>query len=202
MQQILRKETLHLLPRPLPSQVCGIDEAGRGPWAGPVVAAAVVFTGKIPKYLRDSKKLSLQSRELLFDEIMSCAHVGVGIQDAAVIDNIGIKKSTNNAMLAALAALSSTPTLLLVDGRDAFSFPHAFFSIIKGDDLLPHISAASIIAKVTRDRLMTQYHEQFPDYGFDKHKGYGTKLHQSALHKYGICAIHRTTYKPIASLLK
>lgn len=201
MQHILRKETLHMLPKPLPSLVCGIDEAGRGPWAGPVVAAAVIFKGKIPKDLRDSKKLSQQSRELLFDKIMECSYVGVGVQDASTIDTIGIKKSTNNAMLLALKELSATPSLLLVDGRDTFTFPYEFFSIIKGDDLLPHVSAASIIAKVTRDRLMLSYHEQFPQYGFDKHKGYGTKYHQEALRLHGVSSIHRISYKPISYLL-
>lgn len=201
MQQILRKETLHLLPSPLPELVCGVDEAGRGPWAGPVVAAAVVFKGKVPKYLRDSKQLSETKRELLFEEIMQCSYVGVGIQEAYIIDTIGIKQATHTAMSLAVDALGITPSLLLVDGKDNFVFSHEIFSIIKGDDLIAHISAASIVAKVTRDRIMKSHHEQYPQYGFDRHKGYGTKSHQSALNEYGVCPIHRTSYKPIGYIL-
>ncbi len=201
MHRILRQDTLHLLPDPLPALMCGIDEAGRGPWAGPVVAAAVIFKKDIPSDIQDSKQLSESKRELLFDIIMENAYVGIGLQTAEEIDTYGIKKSTNTAMQQALQQLEVTPALLAVDGRDKFTFPHEFFSIIKGDDLLPHISAASIIAKVTRDRLMYKYHEQFPDYGFDKHKGYGTKQHQEALHKHGVCSLHRASYRPIAHLL-
>lgn len=200
MSRVLRKNTLHLLPSPLPVFTCGIDEAGRGPWAGPVVAAAVIFTGNIPKQLRDSKQLSQSKRELLFDEIMQNAHVGVGIQSSSQVDILGIKQVTNTAMTESIVALEVHPSLLLVDGKDAFSFSYDFFSIIKGDDLLPHISAASIIAKVTRDRIMQEYHLEFPEYGFDRHKGYGTPQHQAALSKFGPCILHRFSYRPIALL--
>lgn len=176
--------------------ICGIDEAGRGPLAGPVVAGAVI----LPKdskilYLNDSKKLSQKKREALYDEIMEKAvSVGVGIIGPERIDQINILNATYEAMRLAVSDLEVKPDILL---NDAVTIPEAGMKqvpIIKGDAKSISIAAASIIAKVTRDRLMTEYDLSMPGYDFAKHKGYGTKAHIESLMRLGPCPIHRRTF--------
>ena len=176
--------------------ICGIDEAGRGPLSGPVVAGAVI----LPKgckilYVNDSKKLSEKRREELFDVIMKEAiSVGVGIISPGRIDEINILQATYEAMREAIQKLTITPDILL---NDAVTIPRIDIvqvPIIKGDAKSLTIGAASIIAKVTRDRMMIEYAELFPEYGFEKHKGYGTAAHIQALKEYGPCPIHRRSF--------
>lgn len=178
------------------SYICGIDEAGRGPLAGPVVAAAVI----LPKdcqilFLNDSKKVSEKKRELLFDEIKEKAvSYGIGIASPERIDEINILQATYEAMRQAVSQLSVEPEILLNDavtipGLDMMQVP-----IVKGDAKSISIAAASILAKVTRDRMMVQYDELFPEYGFARHKGYGTAVHIQALKEHGPCPIHRRTF--------
>ena len=182
--------------------ICGIDEAGRGPWAGPVCAAAVVLDQRnIPAGLNDSKKLTEAKRELLFPEIMCAADVGVGLVSAAEIDEINILQATYLAMSRAVAALKSKPTLALIDGNRAPKLFCATQTIIGGDAKSLSIAAASIIAKVTRDRLMCELDKTYPAYGFVRHKGYGTAAHAAALAKYGPCTEHRKSFAPIRVLL-
>ena len=176
--------------------ICGIDEAGRGPLAGPVVAAAAV----LPKdcqifYLNDSKKLSEKKRDLLFDEIKEKAVAyGIGIVSPQVIDEINILQATYEAMRQAISQLNVIPEILLNDavtipGVDIMQVP-----IVKGDAKSVSIAAASILAKVTRDRMMMENDQIYPEYGFAKHKGYGTAAHIAALKEYGACPIHRRTF--------
>ena len=176
--------------------ICGIDEAGRGPLAGPVVAAAAV----LPKdcqifYLNDSKKLSEKKRDLLFDEIKEKAVAyGIGLVSPQVIDEINILQATYEAMRQAISQLNVIPEILLNDavtipGVDIMQVP-----IVKGDAKSVSIAAASILAKVTRDRMMMEYDQIYPEYGFAKHKGYGTAAHIAALKEYGPCPIHRRTF--------
>ena len=176
--------------------ICGIDEAGRGPLAGPVVATAAV----LPKdcqifYLNDSKKLSEKKRDLLFDEIKEKAVAyGIGIVSPQVIDEINILQATYEAMRQAISQLNVIPEILLNDavtipGVDIMQVP-----IVKGDAKSVSIAAASILAKVTRDRMMIEYDQIYPEYGFAKHKGYGTAAHIAALKEYGPCPIHRRTF--------
>lgn len=178
------------------SYICGIDEAGRGPLAGPVVAAAVV----LPKdcqilFLNDSKKVSERKRELLFEEIKEKAvSYGIGTVSPEQIDEINILQATYEAMRQAIGGLSVQPDLLLNDavtipGVDILQIP-----IVKGDAKSISIAAASILAKVTRDQMMLQYDELFPEYGFARHKGYGTAVHIQALKEHGPCPIHRRSF--------
>jgi len=176
--------------------ICGIDEAGRGPLSGPVVAGAVI----LPKgcrilYVNDSKKLSEKKRSELYDIIMQEAiSVGVGIISPARIDEINILQATYEAMREAIQKLAITPDILL---NDAVTIPRidiAQVPIIKGDAKSLTIGAASIIAKVTRDRMMIEYADIFPEYGFEKHKGYGTAAHIQALKEFGPCPIHRRSF--------
>ena len=176
--------------------VCGIDEAGRGPLAGPVVAAAVILPRDIDiYYLNDSKKVTERRREILYDEICEKAiGYGVGIVGPDVIDDINILQATYQAMRLAIAELAETPAVLL---NDAVTIPGVSIPqvpIIKGDAKSVSIAAASILAKVTRDRMMRQYDEIYPEYGFAGHKGYGTAAHIAAIREYGPCPIHRTTF--------
>ena len=177
--------------------VAGIDEAGRGPLAGPVVAAAVI----LPKHaliegVNDSKKISEKKREKLYDDIINAAIAwGVGIVDNNVIDEINILNATRMAMHNAIEALKVKPEYILIDAEkkvDTNGIP--FMPIIKGDALSISIAAASIVAKVTRDRMMREYDEIFPMYGFEKHKGYGTKMHTEAIKEHGMCMIHRKSF--------
>jgi ribonuclease HII len=179
--------------------VCGIDEAGRGPWAGPVVAAAVVLDSRaIPPGLNDSKKLTEAQREALFEPIMRSARVGVGIADVDHIDRDNILQATLWAMSQALAQIEGV-ALALVDGNRAPRLPCAVRTVIGGDALSLSIAAASIIAKVTRDRIMVAHDSTYPDYGFARHKGYGTAFHQSALERFGPTPLHRKSFKPVAA---
>jgi len=183
------------------ASVCGIDEAGRGPWAGPVVAAAVVLDPRrIPPGLNDSKKLTEARREAVYPIIMEYARVGIGIADQDHIDRDNILAATLWAMGEALAQLGGTG-LALIDGNRAPKLPCAVRTIIGGDGKSLSIAAASIIAKVTRDRLMTAFHHDYPQYGFARHKGYGTAEHQAALTLHGPCPLHRRSFAPIAQLL-
>jgi ribonuclease HII len=176
--------------------VAGIDEAGRGPLAGPVVAAAVILRpGQKITGVNDSKKLSEDRRERLFDLIMEQAlAVGIGSVDAATIDAINILQATRQAMLAAAQALHPQPDCLLIDGITTIASTLPQTTIKQGDSRSASIAAASIIAKVTRDRLMLQYDQQFPDYGFARHKGYGSARHLKALLQHGPCPIHRLSF--------
>ena len=182
--------------------ICGIDEAGRGPWAGPVVASAVILDqSNFPQGLNDSKKLMHEKREALFGPIVNSSHVGIGIVSAAEIDAINILQATYLAMKRAVLNLKTQPTYALVDGNRAPPLPCKVQTIIKGDSLSLSIAAASIIAKVTRDRMMIEMDTQFPGYGFALHKGYGTAKHAAALAQLGPCAEHRKSFKPITILL-
>jgi ribonuclease HII len=184
------------------SIICGIDEAGRGPWAGPVVASAVILDqSNIPPGLNDSKKLTHEKREALFGPIMNSSDVGIGVVSAAEIDDINILQATYLAMQRAITSLKNKPTLALVDGNRAPPLACEVQTIIKGDSLSLSIAAASIIAKVTRDRMMIELDKIHSSYGFAQHKGYGTAQHAAALKQFGPCPEHRKTFKPIAALL-
>ena len=180
--------------------VAGIDEAGRGPLAGPVVAAACIIPDGIYfRHINDSKQLTAETRDTLFTELTSHPEVlfSVGIIDEKQIDRVNIYQATILAMLQAVEALGLSPDYLLVDG---LQLPHPSIpclKIIKGDTLSQSIAAASIIAKVTRDRLMSDYDARWPEYGFKSHKGYATPQHLEALEKYGPCSLHRMTFAPI-----
>ena len=180
-------------------QVAGIDEAGRGPLAGPVVAAAVILSTDRPiTGLADSKKISEKKRELLFDQIMVNAHaVGVGQCSPAEIDELNILQATFVAMQRAYAQLAVQPQKVYVDGNALPQLPVTAEAVIKGDQKIACISAASIIAKVTRDRQMLTFHETYPEYHFAKHKGYGTKLHMECLRECGPSPIHRHSFAPV-----
>ena len=194
----------------------GIDEAGRGALAGPVVAAAchgirecrgVYFEARKKRMplITDSKKLSEEQREEAFEFITKNFSYGLGVVDAAQIDQIGIMAATEIAMQEAVKMLSKkvAPTYLLVDGRDKFWFDIPHSSVIRGDEIELCISAASIIAKVTRDRLMEEYDKEFPSYGFAQHKGYGTEIHIEMLKREGECRLHRRTFlRKIPNVIK
>lgn len=178
------------------SCICGVDEAGRGPFAGPVVAGAVVLpTGLTIEGLNDSKKVSEKKREELFEEIKEKAiSVGIGMSSPARIDQINILRATYEAMQHAIEDLQVVPDLLL---NDAVTIPNVAIrqvGIVKGDAKSLSIAAASIMAKVTRDRLMVEYAELYPEYGFERNKGYGSEEHRAALKAHGACPIHRTTF--------
>ncbi len=178
--------------------IAGVDEAGRGPWAGPVVAAAVILDpDRIPASLDDSKVLDEDTRAHLFNHIMRHARVGVAIADVDRIDRDNILNATLWAMREAVLQLEESPRLVLVDGNRAPRLPMETRTIVKGDAKCVSIAAASIIAKVTRDRLMVAYGRDYPGYGFERHKGYGTPEHQSAIEKMGVCALHRRSFKPV-----
>jgi ribonuclease HII len=176
--------------------IAGIDEAGRGPLAGPVVAAAVILPADLLiKGVNDSKKLSPDTRERLFDTIMSQAiSVGIGMGSPELIDRINILQATRHAMLSAVSQLDPQPDHLLIDGISTISSPLSQRTIKKGDSLSISIAAASIIAKVTRDRLMRECDLAYPGYGFCGHKGYGSALHLEAIRRLGPSPIHRLTF--------
>ena len=178
------------------SAICGIDEAGRGPLAGPVVAGAVILpTDCEILYLNDSKKLTEKRREALFLEIKEKAVAwNVGIVDAAEIYQINILQATYEAMRKAITGLEVTPDLLLNDAVEIPDVQIPQVKIIKGDAKSVSIAAASILAKVTRDHLMIEYDQKYPDYGFARHKGYGTGVHIEAIRDYGPCPLHRKTF--------
>ena len=178
--------------------IAGVDEAGRGPWAGPVVAAAVILDpDRIPAGIDDSKMLDENRREALFARIMDAAAVGVGIADRGRIDRGNILNATLWAMAEAVAHLEPRPTLVLIDGNRAPRMRIETRTIVKGDAKCLSIAAASIIAKVTRDRLMIALGREFPGYGFERHKGYGTPEHQAALDRLGVTPHHRRSFIPV-----
>ena len=185
--------------RRLGGPVAGIDEVGRGPWAGPVVAAAVVLPEepRVPG-LADSKTLDEAERERLFAEIVAVAAVGIGWSTTRVVDRINILQATHRAMRRALARLETRPVHLLVDGREVpgLDVPHT--ALVKGDARCACISAASIVAKVVRDRFMERLAVRYPGYGFEKNKGYGTPEHRAALAREGPCRLHRESFLPVA----
>ncbi|QCU28921.1 ribonuclease HII [Burkholderia pseudomallei] len=179
--------------------VCGVDEAGRGPLAGPVVAAAVVLDPARPIVgLDDSKALSAKKRERLFDEIVAHA-LAYSVASASVeeIDSLNILHATMLAMKRAVEGLSVLPTLAKIDGNRCPMLAIRSEAIVGGDALVPSISAASILAKVTRDRTLVELHQQFPMYGFDAHAGYGTPQHLAALREHGPCEHHRRSFAPV-----
>lgn len=178
------------------SLICGVDEAGRGPLAGPVCAAAVILPRNIEiKGLNDSKKLSEKNREKLYDEICEKA-VSFGISFASVeeIEELNILGAAMLAMNRAIAQLEPQPELALIDGNRSSAIETNSRCVVKGDAKCADIAAASILAKVTRDRYMLEMAEKYPEYHFDRHKGYGTKLHYEALREYGPCEIHRPSF--------
>ena len=182
-----------------------LDEAGRGPLAGPVVACCVVLSSqaKVPDELlgtvNDSKKLSPKKREQIFDKLMlAFTAVGIGICDHETIDRINILEASFLAMKKAIGDAKAKPDYIILDGQHALpnsSLPQQ--AIIRGDSLVFSIAAASIIAKVTRDRIMEEMHDKYPAYEFNRHKGYGTKLHKERLQEHGPCAIHRQSFRPV-----
>jgi len=176
--------------------IAGVDEAGRGPLAGPVVAAAVILNKDvIIPGINDSKKLSEAKREYLYDEIRAKAiSIGVGIVDEKIIDEINILQATLLAMKRAIETLAVKPDYLLIDAEKINSTKIPQLSIIKGDSLSISIGAASIIAKVERDRILVGYDKKYPEYGFGKHKGYGTKQHMDCIRKLGLLPIHRKSF--------
>jgi ribonuclease HII len=195
------------------SMVAGVDEAGRGPLAGPVVAAVVVLTPESEKIIlaseelqkiKDSKLIPAKKREELFELIKtSFPEIGVGICDHETIDRVNILQATFLAMKMAVTNLKNKPDIVLIDGK--FPIPNSSLrqeAIIDGDALVFSIAAASIVAKVTRDRIMDELHEKYPQYGFNNHRGYGTKEHMEALKKYGPCPVHRKTFKPVSNFFK
>ena len=188
-------------------RVAGVDEAGRGPLAGPVVAAAAILPpawleSGLPKELsglNDSKQLAESQREKYFEFLTRCAEIefGIALVEAGVIDEINILQATHRAMNAALEKLKPLPPHALVDGRPVKTLRVPQTAIVKGDARSFSIAAASVLAKVTRDRLMLKYAGEFPEYGFAEHKGYGTAKHLAAIAKHGACPIHRLTFAPL-----
>jgi len=180
-------------------RIAGIDEAGRGPLAGPVVAAAVIFPANhafIPG-INDSKKLTPAAREQMIRVIQEkAAAIGIGIVPHEEIDKINILQATFKAMREAVTALSLVPDYLLIDGNKKPGIDLPQRCIVKGDSLSMSIAAASIVAKVTRDRIMVEYDRQYPHYGFARHKGYGTARHIAAIREFGLCPIHRRSFQP------
>ena len=189
------------------TRVAGVDEAGRGPLAGPVVAAAAILPSRwadagLPAELaglNDSKQLTESQREKYFEFLTRCAEIefGIALADAGVIDEINILQATHRAMNDALAKLNPLPPHALVDGRPVKTLRVPQTAIVKGDARSYSIAAASVLAKVTRDRLMLEAHAQWPEYAFAEHKGYGTAKHLAAIAKHGACPIHRLTFAPL-----
>ncbi len=185
------------------STIAGIDEAGRGPLAGPVVSAAVILpeSFQVPGVI-DSKKLTPKKRYYLYEKIYDKAvSIGIGIIDPVEIDRINILQAALAAMASAVENLAPQPQFLLIDGTFSISSPLPQEAIPKGDTLSISIAAASIIAKVTRDNLMERYHQDYPQFGFSKHKGYPTKSHKEAIRQFGCCPIHRKSFKGVKEYL-
>ncbi len=187
------------------SHIAGLDEAGRGPLAGPVVAAAVVLPVSFDiSGINDSKKLTEKARSTLFEKLLACPaiQIGVGIVSERVIDKINILQATKLAMKQSIKNLPKQPDHLLIDGLNLDQIPISQTKIIKGDSCSVSIASASIIAKVIRDTIMLEYEKALPGYNFAKHKGYGTKDHCDALMANGASCIHRKTFAPVANLLE
>ncbi len=176
--------------------ICGVDEAGRGPLCGPVVAAAVILPkDECIEGVNDSKKISEKKREKLYDEILLKAiAVGVGISDVDIIEKVNILNATKLAMKQAIENLNITPDYVLIDGNQMIDIDIPANTVVSGDAKSESIAAASIIAKVTRDRMLIKWDKDYPEYGFAKHKGYGTKRHIEAIEKYGLTKIHRPSF--------
>jgi ribonuclease HII len=182
--------------------VAGVDEVGRGPLVGDVVAAAVILPAEVPAGLRDSKAMSAARREAVAATVHGVARaVGVGRASPQEIDALNILQATMLAMQRAVAALSLTPALVLVDGNRLPAWDHASLAVVKGDAVVPEIAAASIIAKVTRDREMAVLDQRYPGYGFAAHKGYPTRQHLDALERLGPTPLHRRSFRPVRILL-
>ena len=182
--------------------IAGVDEVGRGPLAGPVLAAAVILDpARIPSGLDDSKKLAPAVREALFGAILAHSQVSIGLADVAEIDRDNIRIASLRAMRRAVLGLAKRPCVALIDGRDRPDLDCAAEPIVSGDALSLSIAAASIVAKVARDRLMARLALRFPGYGFERHKGYGTAEHHDALRRLGPCPIHRRSFAPVSVLL-
>jgi ribonuclease HII len=196
-----------MLERAAAQPVAGIDEAGRGPWAGPVVAAAVILpedalAPDLASLLNDSKKLTGKRRDLLFDAILDGAEAGIGMASVDEIDSLNILNATYLAMRRAVENLPTAPAHVLVDGnRLPPDLPCTADAIVKGDGRCASIAAASIIAKVFRDRLMRELAESYPGYGWRRNAGYGTAEHKAGLEKHGITPHHRKSFSPIAALI-
>src|SRR5205823_4500112 len=185
-------------------RIAGIDEAGRGALAGPVVAAAVILPERFRhRKLNDSKQLAPELREEIYDELVANVEItwAIGVVDHVEIDRINILRATHKAMRAAIAALAGPPDHVLVDGLPVIPFPFPQTAIIDGDCISLTIAAASVIAKVTRDRMMRDFCARFPEYCFGQHKGYTTELHLLKLHEFGPCPIHRRSFEPVAQPL-
>lgn len=176
--------------------VCGVDEAGRGPLCGPVVAAAVILKpGQMIDGVNDSKKISEKKREKLYEDIMANAlAVGVGMSDVDVIEEVNILNATKLAMKQAINNLKVQPEYVLIDGNQMIDITIDAETVVSGDAKSESIAAASIIAKVTRDRMLLEWDKEYPEYGFAKHKGYGTKAHIEAIGKYGLTPLHRKSF--------
>jgi ribonuclease HII len=183
--------------------IAGVDEVGRGPLAGPVVAAAVILPQEgIGERLFDSKKISSRKREHLYKTILAKAQgVGIGMIGQEEIDRINILQATLKAMALAIENIPIPPDFILIDGSQGIQLPIPQKPIRKGDQLCNSIAAASIIAKVTRDRMMLECHPKFPQYDFARHKGYGTKEHRKAIEKFGVCELHRKTFRGVKEYL-
>ncbi len=177
----------------------GVDEAGRGPWAGPVVAACVIIpkNANLP-ILKESKSTSPQAREKLYEEIKRKTIWGIGMASNREIDEAGIVKATEMAIKRAIENMPQKPDFLLIDGKDNFSLPIKYQTIVKGDEKVDAIAAASILAKVWRDRFMMLFSDMYQKYGFEKHKAYGTKLHRKMLIRFGASPLHRLSFKPVS----
>ncbi len=192
-----------MLEMACPGPVCGVDEAGRGPWAGPVSAGAVILDpARMPEGLDDSKKLTAKARAALELDIKDKALAwGVGLASVEEIEELNILQATGLAMRRAVEALAITPAFALVDGNYRFKLPCEIKTVVKGDAISSSIAAASILAKVARDRLMTEMDAVYPGYGFAAHKGYHAQVHVEALRTLGPCAIHRRSWEPVRLLL-
>jgi ribonuclease HII len=188
-----------MLEKACPAPVCGVDEAGRGPWAGPVSAAAVILAPRrVPKGLDDSKKLTAKAREALEIEIKAKAVAwAVGFASVREIAELNILHATGLAMCRAIEGLSVQPVYALVDGNYRFKLPCEVRTVVRGDGISSSIAAASILAKVARDRLMHEMDGLYPGYGFAAHKGYGAPVHSEALLRLGPCEIHRMGWEPV-----
>jgi ribonuclease HII len=191
--------------------IAGVDEAGRGPWAGPVVAGVVIFkncleTAQIKALdINDSKKISEKKRELIFEQLIKADFIdyGIGIAESSEIDEFNVLNATKLAMLRAVENLNSTPSMVLIDGNQkVHNLPYPQETIIKGDSKSLSIAAGSIIAKVTRDRIMRHLAAEFPQYGWERNKGYGTKDHSDAIAEHGITEHHRKSFAPIRKYIE
>lgn len=183
------------------SSIAGVDEAGRGPLAGPVVAGAVIIKNiRFKERIDDSKKLTAKRREAAYREILKKSIVGVGIIDEKTIDKVNIYQATKKAMQMAISKLKIPPDYVIVDGNMKIATKCPLKCIVRGDSKSLSIAAASIVAKVTRDRMMVEYDKLYPQYGFARHKGYGTKEHITAIRKHGASPIHRNSFRPVRDL--